>query len=79
MCDCGVRQIFSDEFLYVNDSKRFSEKCFGTSFESNHYRTGTSLKIYVERQDHTVNALLFRFCKFDPKKSRENAKCTVQF
>ena len=43
----------------------------------NHYRTGTSLKISVGRQDHTVNALLFNFCKFDPKKSRENANCTI--
>ena len=27
--------------------------------------------------NHTVNALLLNFCKFDPKKSRENANCSV--
>ena len=43
----------------------------------NHYCTGTSLKISVGRQDHTVNALLFNFCKFDHKKSRENPNCTI--
>ena len=40
----------------------------------NHYHTETSLNISVGRQDHTVNALLFDFCKFDQKK---NANCTV--
>ena len=27
--------------------------------------------------NHTVNALLFNFCKFDQKKSLENANCSV--
>ena len=29
------------------------------------------------RQDHTVNVFLLNFCKFDHKKYRENADCTV--
>ena len=41
----------------------------------NHYRTGTSLKISVWRQDHTVNALLLIFYKFDKKKFKNSWKC----
>ena len=29
------------------------------------------------RQDQTVNVFLLNFCKFDHKKSRENANCAV--
>ena len=31
----------------------------------------------AEMCNHTVNALLLNFCKFDQTKSRENANCTV--
>ena len=63
-CDLVVRQIFSDSFLYDNDSKLvpkdFSPLFFGSckkTFQGlvlNLYRTGTRLKISVWLRDHTV-------------------------
>ena len=73
VCDRGFRQIFSDNFLYHNNSKRVPKKVLSTSRRRVvknilgqvliHYRTATSLKIFVGRQDHTVNALLWNLTK----------------
>ena len=71
--------LFSEMWNYcvIAESSARAEKPF-QGHVLKHYRKGTRLKISVGRQDHTVNALLSNFCKFDQKKSRENANCTVR-
>ena len=70
LCARGVRQIFSDESLYHNDSKRVREKVFQneaepsfeksfwTSFESLWYRDESAEKICRTTRAH-CNVITF--------------------
>ena len=64
LCDRGFRQIFSDDFLYDNESKLvpkyFSPLAFGSCSKPfwglvlNYYGTGSCLKIFVWIHDHKL-------------------------